>query len=1000
MSKKFLGALTSGGSLIPLMLLAGPAYAQGVDPEPPTAERASEQSDIVVTGSRIPQANLRAASPVTVVSEQEVKLNASTRIEDLINNLPQAFASQSSSVSYTSPGTATVNLRNLGDQRTLVLVNGRRLMPGDPKSKAGAADVNNIPQQLVKRVELLTGGASSVYGSDAVAGVVNFILDNKFEGISLDASYGFYVHNNDSNRFQDLSRAFGAAAPSGTEVDGQQFEVSLKTGVATSDGRGHVVGYAGYRKVSSVVQGDRDFSSCTINPGPAGASEYVCGGSATAAPANFTLRDAVAGGPPTSYTLNASGALVTGRSLYNANPFNYFQRPDERYTAGVMADYELSDAVKPYAEFMFMDDSTSVQLSPSGIFGNVTTISCSNPLLSAAQVSTFCRASNLVRPSAGAVPTVFFNPDGTPYNRANVVINRRNVEGEVRDADIRHTAYRFVMGTRGDLAKGVSYDVYGQFGRTTLSQSTREDISVVKANRAIDVIAGPNGAPVCRSVVDGSDPNCVPLNYFGTGPVSPAALNYIRAGGLIQGKTSETVINGSVTFLGQEYGLQLPWTDTGIGLNIGAEYRKETLSLDVDQGFASGDLAGELGATAGIRGEYDVSDVFAELQIPIANNKPLLEELSINGGYRYSHYSTAGSAHAYKGELVWAPIRDIRFRASYNRAVRAPNVQELFLAQTVQNDGATDPCAGARPTFTQAQCRNLGVAANLYGLIQANPSNQYKGLVGGNPNLKPEKADTVTLGVILQPSILPGLSATIDLFSIKVDDIIDTLGTDTILQQCGRTGDPALCSLVRRDASGTLWQTVDGYTINTNINAGSLKTRGIDIGASYRRSVGKLGTIGVNFAGTYVDEFTRDKIGITFDCAGLYGAQCRSPQSKWRHSLRVSWDSPGGIGISARWRYLSATKYESTSSNPALARPFFPLDARIPAFSHFDLSLTARIRDNISLRVGANNIFDKNPPILSSAASPVASRGNGNTYPGIYDASGRYLSVGISIDLP
>ncbi|WP_242186216.1 TonB-dependent receptor [Sphingomonas sp. CARO-RG-8B-R24-01] len=975
----------------------------------------ADAGDIVVTGSRISNPNLTSASPITVVNAAEIKLQGATRIEDVLNSLPQAFATQSSSVSNGSNGTATANLRNLGESRTLVLVNGRRLMPGNPSSSStasAAADLNVIPQALIKRVDVLTGGAGSVYGSDAVGGVVNFVLDTNYQGISIDSSGGIYDHNNGNQRLQNIATAAGYPTRSGQSFDGTQFDVNLKMGVGTSDGRGHVVGYMGYRKIGAILQGDRDYAACGLGTRSTSA-DYVCTGSPTAFPANFTLGDAVVNNLPSGlqqqYTLNGAGQLTPGQTLYNANPLNYYQRPDTRYTAGFLAHYDVSDSFKPYAEFMFMDDRSVAQIAPSGDFSNTTVLNSNNPYLSDAQRATFFRPTNLVRDANGNVINLT-NPDGSQYQQANVQIGRRNVEGGGRQADLRHTAYRFVAGARGDIADGVSYDVYGQYGTTIFSQVYRNEFSVSRTQRALDAITDTRpgsatlGQAVCRSVVDGTDPNCVPLNIFGAGNISQGALNYVQTPGFQSGSTAEKVVSGSVTFEGGKYGLQSPFSTQGIGINVGGEYREESLTLEVDNGFLSGDLAGQGGATLPINGSFNVKEVFGEIQVPLVTDHRFFKELTVNGGYRYSDYSTSGGVSSYKGEIVWAPVSDIRFRGGYNRAVRAPNTQELFAQQSVQLDGATDPCAGPAVNGlvngnTAAACARAGVPANRFGLIAANASEQYNGLLGGNPNLKPEKADTFTVGVLLQPSFLRGFNLSVDAFSIKLQDRIGVIGADTIISQCIATGDPALCGAIKRDANGTLFQGNTGYIVDTNVNAGSLKTRGIDVSAGYTLRTASIGTFGLSFSGTYVDEFSYDKVGAQFNCAGLYGAQCGYPQSKWRHSARVTYTTPQGVGLSARWRYLSATKYERASSDVDLAGSYSSLDARIPAQNYFDLAATVRAADKFTFRLGANNLFDKQPPVLSQAASPIGSYGNGNTYPGIFEANGRYLFIGVTVDM-
>lgn len=976
-----------------------------VGASPVATDAPSSGAEIVVTGSRLSQPNLTSASPVTVVNAADIKLQGATRLEDVLTSLPSVSPQQGSAVSNGTDGTATINLRNLGDRRTLVLVNGRRLNPGAPSSGAGgssAADINAIPSILVKRIDVLTGGASSVYGSDAIAGVVNFVLDNDFTGFGIDTNYGIYNHDNNDGYLQGLEQARGFRAPDGLSTNGQQFDVSMKVGFGTEDGRGHVVAYAGYRKIGALLQADRDYSACGLASVATGG--FRCSGSSNSFPANFSLGNGDFFGVGPNGTLN-------GGNLYNSNPLNYYQRPDKRYTAGFIARYEISDAIKPYAEFSFMDDRTVGQIAPSGLFlgsGSVSTINCNNPLLTAAETARICSADNLLTNANGSVAT-FTNPDGTPYTRGVATIGRRDVEGGGRQADYRHTNYRIVVGSKGDLAPGISYDVFGQFGATVSSLEYKNEFSLSRATKATDIITDTRpgsatlGSPVCRSVVDGSDPNCVPLNIFTDGNISSQALSYVLTSGFQSGETREKIVGGSLTFLGSEYGIQSPFADDAIALNVGAEYRRESVRLDVDQAFASGDLTGQGGPTQSINGAFNVKEGFAELQVPLVSNKPFFEELTATGGYRYSDYSTAGSVSSYKGELVWAPVRDIRFRGGYNRAVRAPNTQELFAAQVLGLGGSVDPCANdpdtGLPSFTAAQCARTGVTAAQYGNIRANTSGQYQDIEGGNPNLKPETADTFTAGVILQPSFLRGFSLSVDAFSIKIKNVIGVLGADTIVNQCALNGDPALCGLIHRDGTGSLWLTPNGYTNNTNVNAGILKTRGIDVSGAYTLRTDHAGSFGLSFNGTYTDEVRSQRAGADFDCIGLYGGQCGFPQSKWRHNARLTWSLPNGIGLSGRWRYFSSVKYEKTSSQPDLTGSFNPADAKIKAFNYFDLTATARIADKLSLRLGVNNMLDKKPPILSQTAAPISSFGNGNTYPTVYDANGRYLFVGASIDL-
>src|SRR5687767_4617190 len=451
--------------------VAAPAYAQQDEdqtdapqtgPVESVAQDAGEEN-IIVTGSRIPQPNLTATSPVTVVNSQEVRLTGTTRAEDLINSLPQAFASQGAGISNGSTGTATLDLRGLGDRRTLVLVNGRRLLPGDPSDSA--ADINAIPAFMIERVDVLTGGASSVYGADAVAGVVNFIMDTDFEGVRLDTQYSFYQHENNTNdRVREALDRRGFGYPTGNVADGGTWDIGIAFGVGFDDGRGHITAYAGYRDINPVTQGKRDYSACALtarttaqvaaNP----ARTYDCGGSATAANATIIAFDA---GTSTFFQVGPNRTLIPGFTPYNFAPTNYFQRPDERYTAGLFANYEITPAIKPYMEFMYMDDRSVAQIAPSGDFGNTLSINCDNPLLTANQLAELCTGNNLIvdfignfpvasgapfNPNPAAPPLDFIDPTtGLTYNRAFFQLLRRNVEGGPRQQDTKYQTFRGVL---------------------------------------------------------------------------------------------------------------------------------------------------------------------------------------------------------------------------------------------------------------------------------------------------------------------------------------------------------------------------------------------------------------------------------------------------------------------------------------------------------------------------------------------------------------------------
>jgi len=483
--------------LVGASMAASPAFAQTTTPDtaagtqpdttaaPATTAAPPASQDIVITGTRIPQPNLTSASPVTVLSSQEVKLSGTTRTEDLINSLPQAFASQGSAISNGSTGTASVNLRGLGSARTLVLVNGRRLQPGDPRT-GSIADINFIPVAIVKRVDVLTGGASSVYGADAVAGVVNFIMDSNFTGLRIDAQASTFMHyNNASNSI--IGGNFAAnrnfRPPHGWSVNGGAQDIAAAFGANFDDNRGHIMAYATYRKQDAVLQASRDYSFCslaarTAAQGGLGSGtpprDFNCGGSGTSANGSFFTNVGTfqVGGPN-------GNQFVPGNTPFNFGPYNFYQPPDERYTFGAFAEYEIAPGARPYLEAMFMQDTSNSQIAPSGAFlGNITTLNCDNPLLSTQQFNTICVPNN-----------TFVDANGV--TRAIAYVGRRNVEGGGRADHLEHTAFRIVGGIKGDILRGVSYDAYYQFGTTRLSQVYQNDFSVQRLAMALDVVANP-----------------------------------------------------------------------------------------------------------------------------------------------------------------------------------------------------------------------------------------------------------------------------------------------------------------------------------------------------------------------------------------------------------------------------------------------------------------------------------------------------------------------------
>jgi outer membrane receptor protein involved in Fe transport len=1015
-------------------LLLGAASVATISLSVPVMAQEGAVETVVVTGSRIPQQGLYSTSPVTAVGQQEMKFEGTTNVENLINNLPSAFADFGSNESNGSVGTATVNLRDLGCNRTLVLIDSKRLMPGD--NELPCADLNQIPAALVDHIEVLTGGASATYGSDAVAGVVNFIMRKDFEGIEVDGQYSVFQHDNNNSRDRAIVAAGLGGITPGTiplpprhVLDGADVDGTVVMGVNSDNGKANLTLYAGYRNIQAVLESQRDVSACGTATTYSGS--FICAGSSTAARieggniggGRFISLDGGACGNCTIDPITGDVRGFTQADRFNFAPFNYFQRPDTRYTFGASGHYEVNKMLDVYTSLMFMDDHTVAQIAPSGLFfGTLAQVNCDNPFLgSAANTSSpeynFCT-------SAGLGPT----------DNATMFIGRRNVEGGNRQDNLRHTSYRMVVGAKGDLGGGWAYDVSGQYGDTILAEEYLNDMSIQRIQRSL-LVKDVGGVPMCESAIDGTDPNCVPWDIFQPNGVTPAAIKYLDVPGFREGSTEEWVLTGSVTGDLGEWGIQSPWAKSPVAVALGGEYRQEKLDNRVDLEFSSGDLAGQGGPTLPTHGGFNVTEFFGEARVPIVQNVPFFQDFTLNGGYRYSSYNTAGHVVAYKYGAEWQVVDDIKLRASFDRAVRAPNVIELFTGQGISLWGGQDPCSGTTPTQSLAYCENTGVTAGQYGHVIECPAAQCSAFTGGNPNLRPETSDTRSVGFVFTPTFFDGFTATVDYFHIKVDGLIGVVPEANILDACGFTGDPGFCGAIHRGIGGVLFGLPPGggFITDLNTNTGSLKTSGIDVEANYNTSLGDWGMgdnggLSFNFLGTWTKEFVLEPIPTGFaikaglpppytgDCAGHFGIVCGTPIPKWRHKLRVTWSSPWDFDLSVAWRYMSSVTLDANQTNAVIGGSTFDCsvfgggfkglhgacdisDNRISSFNYFDVAGNWTVRQGVELHMGVNNIFDKDPPLLDSNTIGVASPpfGNGNTFPQVYDSLGRLLFIGATI---
>jgi outer membrane receptor protein involved in Fe transport len=1002
-----------------LLLGATSAAALGASAPAVAQQAGGNVETVVVTGSRIPQAGIYSASPVTAVGQQEMKFEGTTDVNTLINNLPEAFSDQNATVTNGGSGTANADLRGLGAKRTLVLVNGTRLMPGDPLDPV--PDLNDVPVALVDHVEVLTGGASAVYGSDALAGVVNFIMRKDFEGIEVDGQYTINEADNTNPLERSIQAQAGDQQAPENVWDGSTSEATLILGSNSPNGKGNVTAYVGYRNTQAVLSGARDYAACSTKTT---FLAMACFGSSNRS--RFIDLDTGAdlflngtGKPGSGFFTPFTGAA---NQVFNFGPIQYLQRPDTRYIGGFFAHYQENKELDVYSSFMFTDDHTVEQLGPSGLFlgsgvvsGAADEINCSNPLMSAQENKTLCGTLPGDKVDTAKNGFKYFGGEGNSVPGQSLdFIGRRDVEAGPRVTDLRHTAYRMNVGARGDLGDGWSYDVYGQYGISLLTNTTFGNISKSRVQNAlqVDPLTGNCYAAELNAQGIATDPACQPLDIFtGFGGISKAGNNYVSATGFQNGFTQEQIVSGSLTGDLGEWGIQSPWAKNPVAVSLGSEWRSEAVELNVSREFFTNDLDGGGGATLPVpESGFNVSEGFTEVKVPVIQGIPWFEDVTINGGYRYSSYSTAGGVSAYKDGIEWQPIDDIRFRASFERAVRAPNVLELFLPLNVVLFSGQDPCS----TSTAGQCAFVKNAGNstLLGCI----SSQCDAQVGGNVNLKPETANTKTLGLVFTPTFLDGFTATVDYFDIKVDKFVSEVSPSVTLAECyGPAATAAteafFCPLVQRNAIGEIF--AGGFVSAQTVNTGFLHTRGVDFEANYTTDMtswgmANAGSLDFNFVGTWVNSLVTEPLpGLqTYDCNGLFGVVCGSPTPTWRHKFRVTWTSPWDVDLSLAWRHFSGVDFDANTDNSLLnggacGGPCDDLpDNHIPAYDYFDLSGDWQVREGVDLRAGVNNILDKNPPLLDTnilGASSLAGFGNGNTYPGVYDALGRAIFVGATI---
>ncbi len=1019
---------------------------QGSDPAAPAAGISSQDSappadetttgDVIVTGTLISNPNLISSSPVSVIGQEEITLRQSNTAEQILRDIPGAVPSIGAQVNNGNAGQSFVDLRGLGNFRNVVLVDGNRVTPS---SVVGRTDLNSIPLALVQRVDTLTGGAATTYGADAVSGVVNFITRSDFSGVELNVSE------------QITERG-----------DGETTRIDLTMGANFDDDRGNAVFSIGYQNADPIYQGSRRISQNNYTT-----TSGARGGSGTTVPGRFTL------GSSFNTIVPETGQLrpyVGSRDGFNFNPFNIYQTPFKRYNMYGAAHYDVSDSIQVYTRGIFSRNTVNTIVAPSGVFSQILTIPVSNPYLPAAARAQFCANNDFDALTAGiqtltaaqcaaaATATSATDPN---FRAFTTTAGRRTNEVGPRLSEFKTTFFDYRAGARVGITEAINLDVSGSYGESQNQQTQSGYVLISRLRTAVYTTSTtscnlgaaptiPNPNPLLPPLASsGAGTNagtgCVPVNIFGPdGSISANQIPYLTA----------SATNGATASLAQarallngDLGFTSPFASEPIGFAAGAEYRRYRGTQYADQlSQTPGELGGAGGAVVAIDGAYEVKEAYGELIVPLAADMSFFESLTIEGGVRYSAYKLLAGDRAtyntttYKGGGSWEPVDGIKLRGNYQRAVRAPNIAELF---TPQSTGLTnlsaDPCQRTAPVTDanlRAVCLAQGAPAASIGTILPPTAGQANATTAGGTYLRPETSDSYTFGVVVQPNFIPGLSVSVDYYNIKIKDAISQPTTGDLVSGCfdnitAASVNNPICQLFRRNpVTGGL----DGDPATTqgiifpSSNSGRIVTDGIDLTANYRRDLG-FTKLNLSFQGNWTRRSKFQALvegseipvgypgaGGAFpvsdprECVGFYSANCGSPGSAGPSSSpgslqpEFTWNQRttltfGPVDFSLLWRHISSMEIEpgivafkGTIDSGALAGEEVDF-GRIKAYNYFDLATRIGVNDNLDMTLTVTNLLDKDPPPVGGNAGST-SFNSGNTFPSTYDPLGRRFAVG------
>jgi outer membrane receptor protein involved in Fe transport len=923
---------------IRLAMMFGAGAAAAISAPSFAAEEGAEEVErIAVTGSRIKRTQMEATSPIVSISETVIEITGANNVATFINELPAAgvpgTTDTASNFRTSTTGLSTVDLRNLGSNRTLILVNGRRHIggsAGDP-----TVDVSMIPIDLVKRVEVVTGGASAVYGSEAIAGVINFIMKDDFEGIELNTRFG-------------TSDAGGA----------DETDLSLTLGGNFDDDKGNAIVYVGYSDRGILKASDREISAndaANSTFGPKG---------------NFATPNGIITQDDTTGLWDKD--FVRAEDGFDRNAVRLIRVPTERIQFNANVTYDLNE------NFNFFSESA---------YSSLTSYSQLEPTITGEFISVGNSIANLRIPIDNHfVPTELRDAIlAAEPSTEEFQMYRRFVELGPRSSDVDRKVFRTAFGVEGALSDDWDYSTYYQFGSFSQAQTNGGVFNTLNFYNALQTEIGADGNVQCSDDF-ARDLGCVPVNVFGAGSISGDALDWVSVDSQLTSTMEQHVFGALLSGVAFE----LPAGD--LGLAFGYEWRSEESKFNSDALAQSGLTSGN--TTPNTVGEYDVSELFVEAVVPIISDAPFAQYLGLELAYRHSDYSTIGGASAYKVALDWSPFDDLKVRGGVSTAVRAPNIGELFDPGSETFRSFTDPCAlggkggnTASPDGGSYEAQSATVQANcaqIPGSATLDPINEgilsAGGLSAGNPDLSEETSTSTTFGFVYSPSQVEGLNFTVDYYEIQIEDAINAFGAQTTVDQCVRQPDfpnNPFCDLITRDPVSGLVLRMDALAINV----ADYEVSGVDFTADYMFEL-PVGELSLNLIGTFAmsNDFVPFEGGEIVDSQGEVGV----PDIKANLNATYTLDD---MLFSYTARYIDGVNVENDQIETF---------GTIPSYTYHNLHARYFLGDNYEFYAGVDNVLDKKPPFLGQG-TPGDVTGT-NTAADVYDVLGRYYYAGFKVN--